>query len=73
MIKNITLSAEEKLIKKARFRAQKENRSLNEIFREWLTRYVSQNNNDKNYYEIMNELSYIKPGKKFSRDELNER
>ncbi len=73
MIKNITLSAEEKLIKKARLRAQKENRSLNEIFREWLARYVSQDESSNNYKEIMAGLSYVKPGGKFSRDDLNER
>jgi hypothetical protein len=72
MIKNITLSAEEKLIKKARLRARKENRSLNEIFREWLARYVSQDGNS-NYQDIMVKLSYVKPGGKFSRDDLNER
>ena len=73
MTKNITLSADEELINKARQRAQKEKRSLNEAFREWLTRYAAQDRLDLNYDELMDDFSYAKPGRKFSRDEMNER
>ena len=41
MLKNITLSAEEKLIKLAREKAARENSTLNSQFRAWLERYVS--------------------------------
>ncbi len=73
MNKNITLSADENVIKKARLRAQKERRSLNDVFREWLARYVSQASNEYSYDEIMEKLSHVKAGRRFSRDEMNER
>jgi hypothetical protein len=36
MLKNITLSADEELIRKAREKAQKEHTTLNASFRQWL-------------------------------------
>ena len=40
MLKNITLSAEEHLIRAAREKAQHEHTTLNAAFRQWLVRYV---------------------------------
>ena len=40
MMKNITFTAEEQLIAKAREKAKMDRKSLNVAFREWLTRYV---------------------------------
>jgi len=73
MLKNITLSADEQLIKKAREKARRENTTLNENFRQWLKRYVMSDQEQFNYDELMDSLSYVNPGRKFSRDELNER
>lgn len=73
MTKNITLSAEEKLIEKARKRAREEHRSLNYVFRDWLYRYANGHKVRKHYEDIMNRLKYASPGKHFSRDEMNER
>ncbi|MBD3339342.1 MAG: hypothetical protein GF353_09545 [Candidatus Lokiarchaeota archaeon] len=73
MLKNITLSADEDLIKKAREKARQEHTTLNDNFRRWLKRYVVTDNNRSNYDDLMNDLDYVKPGRKFSRDELNER
>ena len=73
MLKNITLSADEQLIKKAREKARRENTTLNENFRQWLKRYVMSDQEQLNYDELMDSLSYVNPGRKFSRDELNER
>ncbi len=71
-VKNITLSAEESLINKARKKAQSEDSSLNKRFREWLQRYIG--SSDATVYEdIMGQLDYVQPGQSFSRDELNER
>jgi hypothetical protein len=41
MTRNITLSADEKVIKEARMRAQEEHSSLNVVFRDWLYRYAA--------------------------------
>jgi hypothetical protein len=73
MLKNITVSAEESLIRKAREKAEREKKSLNSLFREWLARYIGQDGAGKNYEELMEKLRYARPGRKFTRDELNER
>ena len=72
MIKNITLSAEEGLIKKAREKAIKEHQSLNQLFRKWLENITADENKSEKYNQLMDELSYAK-ARHFSRDELNER
>ena len=73
IMKNITFSAEESLIRKAREKAARENSSLNVRFREWLEKYVSREGKESEYRKIMNKIGYTSPGRKFTRDELNER
>lgn len=73
MLKNITLSADEQLIKKAREIAQREHTTLNDFFRRWLKQIVVSDNAKFNYYEFMDSLEHVNSGKKFTRDELNER
>ncbi len=70
---NITFSADESLVKKARLRAAKEHTTLNQRFRDWLARYATQPEFECDYKEIISQLSYAKPGRSFTRDELNER
>ena len=79
MLKNITLSAEEALIREARRQAALQNTTLNVLFREWLERFVAQHDEDvrqqlvKRYDELMQQLSHVDAGRKFTREELNER
>lgn len=73
MLKNITLSAEAELIAKARAKARRERTTLNAVFRQWLRQYVGQSATAEQYRRLMDSLSYVRPGRKFSRDELNER
>ncbi len=73
MLKNITFSAEEDLIKKARTKASLQNSTLNNAFRAWLQWFASSDTTDTDYRTFMKKLSYVKPGRTFSRDELNER
>ncbi|XCN72012.1 MAG: hypothetical protein Q3M24_17110 [Candidatus Electrothrix aestuarii] len=72
MIKNITLSADERLIFKARKKAQSEHTTLNARFRQWLDRYTT-SNIDNEYDRLMDQLSHVRASGPFSRDELNER
>ncbi len=72
MMKNITLSADERLIFKARKKAQSEHTTLNDRFRQWLAAYTA-SNIDRKYSELMEQLSYARPSGRYSRDELNER
>lgn len=71
--KNITLSADERLIQLARAKALYEHKTLNQVFRVWLARYAGISASAKNYQKMMRELKYVKVGKHFPRDELNER
>lgn len=73
MLKNITLSAEEELIRKAREKAQGEHTTLNATFRRWLRQYANKNTRTTDYQAFMDSLNYARPGRKFSREELNER
>ena len=73
MLKNITLSAEEWLIRKAHEKARRERITLNENFRRWLKQYVNDNNGAKDYDALMKSLNYAASGKSFTRDEMNER
>ncbi len=73
MSKNITLNADEKLIKRAREKARRENTTLNERFRQWLQRYVSSNDTVADYEQLMDKLNYTKAGGRFDRDAMNER
>jgi hypothetical protein len=73
MMKNITLSAEESLIQQARRRANAESTTLNELFRVWLERYVTQPSAADQYLALMQRFGYVQTDRKFSREEMNER
>ncbi|MBI5448150.1 MAG: hypothetical protein HY939_05425 [Gammaproteobacteria bacterium] len=73
MLKNITLSADEKLLQKSREKALKNKKTLNALFREWLEEYTCENSQCMDYKDLMKQLHYAKVGKKFSRESLNER
>ncbi|WP_420641017.1 hypothetical protein [Candidatus Leptofilum sp.] len=72
-MKNITFSADETLIQQARLRAASENRSLNDLFREWLSQYVAQAHAAQKYSELMTQLDHIQAAGPYTRDEMNER
>jgi hypothetical protein len=72
-MKNITFKADEQLIEKARLKAKTEKKSLNEVFTEWLKVYIYPLNHHANYSKIMKDFSYVDAGRKFSRDDMNER
>lgn len=73
MLKNITLSAESRLVEAARARAQQERTTLNNVFREWLARYAAKEAGADRYRQLMRRLKHVSAGRGFSRDELNER
>jgi len=73
MLKNITLSADEELIRKAREKAQREHTTLNETFRGWLRQYVNAEARAREFDALMQSLDYVRPWRTFSREEMNER
>jgi hypothetical protein len=75
LVKNITLSADERLIEAARERARAERTTLNEEFRKWLEDYVGR---EQRFARAMAAIEAIQKyastgGRKFTRDEMNER
>ncbi len=74
-MKNITFSADEHLIEAARRRASSENTTLNEQFRLWLESYAEQVEQSTEAMETIREAqrSVHSGGRKFTREEMNER
>jgi hypothetical protein len=74
-MKNITLSADDRLIEAARERARAEHTTLNEQFRRWLADYASQEKQADAAMALIEELrtQACTGGRKFTRDEMNER
>ena len=73
MLKNITMSAEEALIHRARKRAAERRTTLNVEFRQWLAQYGGQAEAGSTYQALSERLAYSRPGRRFTRDERNAR
>jgi hypothetical protein len=73
-MKNITLSADEKLIEAAHARAWAEHTTLNELFRHWLAEYVGHHERLQRYDQVIGALrGKVRVGRKLTRDKMNER
>jgi hypothetical protein len=74
MLKNITLSADPQLIENARRLARNENKTLNQLFRDWLEQYQAKGARGGAFRSLMSDLRYASTGKKkLTREEMNER
>ncbi len=73
-MKNITLSADERLIEAARARARAEHTTLNEQFRRWLADYAQAQQRLQRCDDVMAQLrGKLQVGRKLGREEMNER
>ncbi|HWF09057.1 MAG TPA: hypothetical protein VG297_11380 [Bryobacteraceae bacterium] len=72
-MRNVTLSADERLIDQAREVARSQHKTLNQVFREWLESYVRPDDAVEKYDALMKRLSHVNAGRKFTREEMNER
>ncbi len=72
-MRNITLSAEESVIDLARDRAAREKTTLNAAFREWLATYANPLQSRAALRETFRQFDHVSVGRKFTRDEMNER
>ena len=74
-MKNITLSADERLIEAARQRAAAERTTLNAQFRRWLEDYVGRRRRADAAVAAIDSLraGISTGGRRFTRDEMNER
>jgi hypothetical protein len=77
MLKNITLSAEERHIEAARQRAREQNTTLNAEFRKWLESYARAREEGeeraRRFRELVARTKASSGGRKFTREEMNER
>ena len=77
MLKNITLSADEALIREARRQAALQNTTLNALFREWLEQYTGKDEAAgkeavRRYQELMERLG-ARLVRQYNREGMNER
>jgi hypothetical protein len=72
-MKNITLSADEDLIERARLIARSQHTTLNAAFREWLAQFTASSGDTQSFDALMKRIKYVDAGTRFSRDQLNER
>ncbi len=74
-MKNITLSAPSDLIEEARHNATLKGTTLNEEFRQWLQDRAAETNKQQvaSYRHLMRQLAHVNSGRRFSREEMNER
>lgn len=72
-VKNITLSADEHLIEQARSLAKTRHKTLNAMFRDWLEQLATQSGDTQEFDALMTRLKHVEAGRRFSREEMNER
>lgn len=74
LVKNVTLSADERDIEAARDRARNENSTLNEQFRRWLASYGRTADPVADFDRVLGSVQgQLSVGRRLSRDEMNER
>jgi len=79
-MRNVTFSADESIIERACEVARSEGKELETAFREWLDSYASRFVADEvrrptaeEIDALFRSLKHVNAGRKFSRDEMNER
>ena len=72
-MKNVTLSAEDRLLERAREVARRRATTLNQLFRDWLGEITRERPRKDRYEELMRRLAHARSGGRFTRDELNAR
>jgi hypothetical protein len=72
-MRNVTLSADDELIEQARQVARSQKKTLNAAFREWLLQFTQQAGNTQEFASLMKRLRHVRAGRRFTRDEMNDR
>jgi len=72
-MKKITFRADKADIELARESASRRNTTLDELFREWLRDVAAGQKRAREYLALMERLRYVNAGRKFTREEMNER
>ena len=72
-MKNVTLSADDHLLERARDLARRRSTTLNQMFRDWLGELTASRTRKDRYEDLMRRLAHARSGGPFSRDEMNAR
>jgi len=72
VLQNITSDGDKSDLELAREEARSQNTTLSEIFRGWV-KGIAGRVRARKYRALMNRLRYADAGRKFTRDEMNER
>lgn len=71
VIKNITFSADERVIEEAREEARRRKTTLNVLFREWLAELAARDERKRKIERLMEDMNQYNAGRPFTRDEMN--
>jgi hypothetical protein len=72
-MKNVTLSADERLLEQARSVARRRATTLNQMFRDWLEDLTAERGRQDRFDDLMRRLAHVHSGGRFTRDEMNAR
>jgi predicted transcriptional regulator len=72
-MKNITFSADEDLIERARSVARAQHTTLNAAFRQWLAQFTASSGDTQSFDAVMTRMRHVDAGQHFGRDEMNGR
>lgn len=72
-METFVLTAEKETLEDARRAAQTENRTLEEVMRELLEKYAAGIERGRRFDAVMEQMKYVNAGRKFTREEMNER
>jgi hypothetical protein len=73
MMRKITFNADKADIELARESARRQDTTLDELFREWLREVAAGQERTQEYRALMESSRHVHAGRKFTRDEMNER
>ena len=73
VMREITFNADTADIELARESARRQDTTLDKLFREWLREVAAGQARAREYWALMERLRYVDAGRKFTRDEMNER
>jgi len=70
---NVTFRIQEDMLRKAREKAGKERKSLNHLVNQWLKNYSVAQDAAFDVRKYLDRVKGVKVGRKFTREEMNER
>lgn len=70
---NVTFRIQENMLRKAREKAVKERKSLNNLVNQWLKNYSVAQDAAFDVHKYLDRVKGVKIGRKFTREEMNER